>query len=145
MNIAIIGAGNVGGALGVAWADGGHEIFFGVRDAADPKLKELLARAGGKARAGSVRDAIATAGVAALTVPWPAAEDVLRRARDIGGRILLDCTNPLTPDLSGLRVGPTTSGAEQVASWAAGARVVKIFNTTGHANMRTLRIERAAR
>jgi predicted dinucleotide-binding enzyme len=35
----------------------------------------------------------------------------------------------------GLRVGYTTSGAEQVASWAAGARVVKIFNTTEHANM----------
>src|SRR5262249_29771021 len=47
----------------------------------------------------------------------------------------LDCTNPLAADLSGLTVGLTTSGGEQVASWARGARVVKVFNTTGFGNM----------
>src|SRR6059036_1633026 len=120
MKIAVIGAGNVGGTLGTAWANRGHEVVFGVRDAADPKLKELLARAGGKARAASVKDAAAAAEVAALTVPWPAAQDALRSAGDLRGKILLDCTNPLTPDLSGLTVGSTTSGAEQVAAWAPG-------------------------
>jgi predicted dinucleotide-binding enzyme len=48
---------------------------------------------------------------------------------------LLDCTNPLKPDLSGLTVGYTVSGAEQVAACAPGARVVTIFNTTGFPNM----------
>jgi predicted dinucleotide-binding enzyme len=48
---------------------------------------------------------------------------------------LLDCTNPLKADLSGLTVGHTASGAEQVAAWAPGAHVVKIFNTTGFPNM----------
>jgi 8-hydroxy-5-deazaflavin:NADPH oxidoreductase len=57
MKIAILGAGNVGGTLGAAWANRGHEVVFGVRDAADPKLKELLARAHGKARVASVRHA----------------------------------------------------------------------------------------
>src|SRR5215813_955320 len=135
LRIAIIGAGNVGGTLGVAWAKGGHEVVFGVRDAADRKLGDLLALTGGKARAASVRDAVVRAEVVALTVPWPAAEDALRNAGDLGGKILLDCTNPLEPDLSGLTVGHTTSGGEQVAAWAAGARVVKIFNTTGFPNM----------
>jgi predicted dinucleotide-binding enzyme len=135
MKIAIIGAGNVGGTLGAAWAKRGNEVIFGVREAADPKLSELLARAGSTARAASVRDAAAAAQVVALTVPWPAAQDALRAAGDFGGRILLDCTNPLTADLSGLTVGHTASGAEQVAAWAAGARVVKIFNTTGYSNM----------
>lgn len=32
MKIAVIGAGNVGGALGTLWAAKGHEIMFGVRD-----------------------------------------------------------------------------------------------------------------
>jgi predicted dinucleotide-binding enzyme len=47
----------------------------------------------------------------------------------------LDATNPLLPDLSGLEYGTTTSGGEKVAEWAKGARVVKIFNTTGYGNM----------
>jgi hypothetical protein len=135
MRIAIIGAGNVGGTLGAGWAGRGHEVFFGVRDTADPKIKDLLARVGGNARVASVSDAATAAEVVALTVPWPAAQDALRSARDLRGKILLDCTNPLKPDLSGLTVGYTASGAEQVAAWAPGARVVKIFNTTGFANM----------
>jgi predicted dinucleotide-binding enzyme len=135
MNIAIIGAGNVGGTLGAAWATRGHQVIFGVREAADPKLQQLLARAGGNARAATVKDAAAAADVVALTVPWPAAQDALRSAGDLRGKIVLDCTNPLKSDLSGLTVGYSTSGGEQVAAWTPGARVVKIFNTTGFANM----------
>jgi len=65
MRIAIIGAGNVGGTLGTGWARRGHEVIFGVRDASDPKLKELLSRAGGKARAAGVKEAAAAAEVVA--------------------------------------------------------------------------------
>src|SRR5262249_12713706 len=120
MKIAVIGAGSVGGTLGAGWVNRGHEVIFGVRDAADAKLKELLARAGGKARAAGVKDAAAAAEVIALTVPWPAAQDALRSAGDLRGKILLDCMNPLKPDLSGLTVGSTGSAAEQVATWAPG-------------------------
>lgn len=38
-------------------------------------------------------------------------------------------------DLSGLQIGHTTSAAEQFANWASGAKVVKVFNTTGANNM----------
>ena len=47
------------------------------------------------------------------------------------GKVLIDAVNPLLPDLSGLVLGTTTSAAEQVASWARGAKVVKAFNTVG--------------
>ena len=48
MKIAIIGAGNVGGTLGTAWAQkAGHDIFFGVRDAKSEKTQARLSKIGG--------------------------------------------------------------------------------------------------
>src|SRR5256712_328971 len=116
MKIAIVGAGNVGGTLGKGWAKAGHEVVFGVRDPADPKWKDLLAAAGGPTKAARVRDAAATAEVIVLTVPWGAAEDALKNAGNLKGKILLDCTNPLKPDLSGLTHGWTSSGGDLLAA-----------------------------
>ncbi len=135
MRIGIIGAGSVRGTLGRRWAHSGHEVMFGVRDASDQKRRKLLEEAGTKAKAGTVAEAAAFAEVLVLATPWGGAQDALRSAGNLDGKILLDCTNPLKQDLSGLELGHTTSGAEQVAVWARGARVVKIFNTTGFNNM----------
>ena len=70
-----------------------------------------------------------------LATPWEATQSAIQKAGNLAGKVVLDCTNPLLPDLSGLALGTTTSGGEQVAGWAAGAHVVKIFNTTGAGNM----------
>jgi predicted dinucleotide-binding enzyme len=135
MKIAIIGAGNVGGTLGRAWAKAGHEVMFGVRDPSSPKVAALLETTGGRAIAGCVAEAAAYGAVVALCTPWDVTESAVRDSRELEGKILLDCTNPLENDLSGLTVGRTTSGAELVAKWAPGARVVKAFNSTGFENM----------
>ena len=135
MRIAVIGAGNVGGTLGRAWAKAGHEVMFGVLDPSSPKVAALLATTGGRATAGRVAEAATYGAVVALCTPWDATESAVRGSRDLAGKILLDCTNPLEKDLSGLAVGRTTSGAELVARSAPGARVVKAFNTTGFENM----------
>ena len=66
-----------------------------------------------------------------LATPWPATEQIIAGLGNLNGKILIDATNPLKPDLSGLTDGTTTSGAEQVAGWARGAKVVKAFNTVG--------------
>lgn len=72
----------------------------------------------------------------ALARAWIArGESIARSVADWNGRILVDATNPLAPGLAGLSVGTTTSGAEQIAAAAHGARVVKAFNTTGAENM----------
>src|SRR5438045_3804878 len=42
MRIAIIGAGNVGTALGAGWTKAGHQIIYGVRDPQDEKARELV-------------------------------------------------------------------------------------------------------
>jgi len=144
MKLAILGAGNVGGTLGKGWAKKGHTVVFGVRDAADAKVTALLKDSGPNARAATVREAAAFAEVVALTVPWNAAQDALRSAGNLSGKVLLDCTNPLKPDLSGLALGLDTSAGEQVAGWAPEARVVKIFNTTGFGNMANPRYQEGA-
>ncbi|MGH9613953.1 MAG: NADPH-dependent F420 reductase [Bryobacteraceae bacterium] len=134
MKIGILGGGNVGGALGAAWAKRGHKILFGVRDPAASDMRELLKTCDGKASAGSPSEAAAFGGVVLNALPWPAAKSVLKTL-NLKGKTLLDASNPLLPDLSGLEIGTTTSAGEQVTQWAAGARVVKIFNTTGFGNM----------
>ena len=134
MKICILGAGNVGGALGQAWTTHGHEVFFGVRKPDSPETHALLQKCGPRARAESVEDAVRSGEVVVNALPWTATEGVLK-SLDFGGKTLLDCANPLKPDLSGLSIGTTDSAAEQVARWARNAKVVKIFNTTGFSNM----------
>ena len=107
MNIAIIGAGNVGGALGANWAQKGHEVFFGVRDLQAEKTKKLLSAIGGKARAGTPAEAAAAADVIVVSTPWPATEAAIRSLGNIKGKVILDSTNPLTrgPDGIALEIG----------------------------------------
>ncbi len=135
MNIGIIGAGNVGGALGKGWAAAGHTVKFGVRDSHKPEVLELLKLIGGRASAGSVAEAAAFGEVVVLTTPWNATQAALASAGNLAGKILVDCTNPLKEGLAGLSIGHTTSAGEEVAKWAKDARVVKAFNTTGANNM----------
>lgn len=130
MTIAIIGAGNVGTALGARLAACGEHVHYGVPDPA-----KHAALATSAATVGTVAEAVAAADLAILAVPYAAAEQVAASIGDWRGTILVDATNPIAPALSGLLVGTTTSGAELIAAKARNARVVKAFNTTGFENM----------
>jgi predicted dinucleotide-binding enzyme len=124
IRIAIIGAGNVGRTLGTAWS-AGHDITYAVRSPDDPKYADLGAPV-------ATNDAAASASeVVVLATPWQATEQAVKDCGDLTGKVLIDCTNPLTPDFTALEVGHTTSGAEQVAKWAPGARVCKAMNQIG--------------
>lgn len=131
MKIGIIGSGNVGGALGGRWAKVGHEVVFGTRDPEGPNVQHLAARASGKTRAASLAETAQESEVLLLATPWPVTQQVIASLGDLDGKILIDATNPLLPDLSGLTRGTDTSGGEQVACWARGAKTVKAFNTVG--------------
>lgn len=138
MKIAIIGAGNVGGTLGTAWAQkAGHEILFGVRNPAAEKAQAIVAKLSGKARAATPAEAAASADFIVLTTPWPQAEAAVRSLGNVSGKIVLDATNPLAmgPDGLGLEIGHSISAGEKVQGWAAGASIFKTLNTTGFGNM----------
>ena len=65
MRIAVIGAGNVGKAIGTGWAAKGHDVTWGVRDPA---------RDHGVAPCRSVADAVAGADVIVLAVMFHAVD-----------------------------------------------------------------------
>jgi len=124
--IAIIGAGNVGTALAPAFARAGHEVAYGVRDPADVK------HSGAGLAVHSVRDAANRAEIIVLAVNWAQVDEALAECGDLAGKILIDCTNPLSFGVEGisLMLGFNTSGGEIIASKTE-AKVVKTLNHVG--------------
>ncbi len=133
MKIAIIGGGNVGGALGKNLAQKGHTLIFGLRNPNDDKYSVL--KMNPNTSLVIPAEAAKQADVIFLATPWTSTKQALESLGPISGKILVDCTNPIKPDFSGLEIGHTTSGGEMIAGWAKGAKVVKCFNHTFAANM----------
>lgn len=133
MKIAVIGYGNVGRTLGLGWAAAGHEVVFGVRDPSKAAVGEFQQH-NPEAVVQPLWAAVRKAEVVCLAVPYGAALAFGGAAGDLGGRVVIDCTNPIGPGLT-LAVGHDTSGGEEIGKSLVGARVVKAFNTTGWENM----------
>jgi predicted dinucleotide-binding enzyme len=128
MRIAVLGSGNMGAALGRLFATAGHAVTFSY--SRDPAKLDRLARASGpQGRAAPPVEAVRGADVVLLAVHWRQVPKVLRMAGRLRGKVLIDCTNPMTASDDALAVGHRVSGGELVARRARGARVVKAFNT----------------
>src|SRR5947209_1444871 len=118
MKIGFMGSGHVGGALGTRWARLGHQVVFSSRHLESEQMKNVLHEAGSSARAASVAEAASDSDVVVVATPWSTTQQAIKAAGDLKGKIVIDTTNPLRPDLSGLSVNGDSSGGQLVSSWA---------------------------
>jgi 8-hydroxy-5-deazaflavin:NADPH oxidoreductase len=127
VRIAVIGAGNVGAALGRAWVGAGHTVTFGVRNPDAPGVVALVDALDSGVAAESPAAAVTGADVVVLAVPGASISDVVPRlANDLAGKIVINATNVMDPNAA------STNSAVKAA--APEARVVRAFSTLGAEN-----------
>lgn len=137
LRIGMIGAGSVGGALGARLSTSGLPVKFGLNS--DKDRSALLEKCAKDATTGTVEEAASFGDVVFLAVPGKVAVDVAQSlAKQLDGKIVVDCNNPLTWNEGPVwNPPPEGSLSAAIAKAAPGARVVKAFNTFGaehHAN-----------
>jgi predicted dinucleotide-binding enzyme len=124
MRIAVIGIGRAGSAIAAGLSHSGNEIKFGHRDPNEPM--------GEAAKWGEV---------IVMAIPFSEVKNVVKEIGSAAdGKILIDATNPISPEMT-LVVGFSTSAAEEIQKMLPKARVVKALNTVFSRNQSTGRIE----
>lgn len=127
MNIAIIGTGNVGGALATQWAKAGHKINLGVNDLKNFKGIDLLNNKNTEALL--VDEAALRSEVILIATPPIAIFSIIEQIGDVTGKIIIDASNSV-------KVGPVPyPTAFHALADRTEADIVKCFNTTGYENM----------
>ena len=130
--ISIIGLGNMAGALARRTLAAGHALEVVGRDQA--KAEDVAAALGAGATAGTF-GATPAGDLVILAVPHAGAVPVVTQyGNALAGKVIIDLTNPVNADATGLVTPDGTSVAQEIAKAApAGAPVVKAFNTVfGH-------------
>ncbi len=128
MKIAIIGAGNVGGALAKGWARAGHSVILGVRDPQSEKIKPLLASENISAQ--TTQSAANEVEILLIALPINAVVDVLKSLGNLQDKIIIDATNSVFQ-----KPAPYATTFEAIKALTNCEHVVKCFNSTGFENM----------
>lgn len=136
IKIGIIGSGQQGGSIGLNWARAGHEVLFSSRNPGS--LKDLVASAGPKARAGLPQEAASFGDVILIAVPYGALPQVGKDyAPAMKGKIVIDCGNAredrdgaIAKDVESRGTGTTS------AELLPGVRLVRAFNALSFQQVR---------
>jgi NADPH-dependent F420 reductase len=127
MRIGIIGSGNMGSAFARRVSVSGHQVTI-----ASKKLEhanEAAGRVGTGVRAVPLSDIAQDADIIIAATPYDQQVKGLRSAGHVSGKTVIEISNPLKPDMSGLLIGHTSSAAEEIAKALPEAKLVKAFNT----------------
>lgn len=129
MKIAIIGAGNVGGALAKQWANAGHSIFLGLRDlnSTDAKVLEKFST---NISSHKIDEAINISEVVLFATPPDAAISIAKQNPSLKNKIVIDATNSVFK-----KPEPYKTAFEGIKKETGCVDVVKCFNSTGFENM----------
>lgn len=133
MHLAFIGIGQVGAPLADHLQQLGHDVMVAAKDPGSPSVQKALAR-NPQLQVAPAKEAVAGAEVVFLATPYEANAAALEAvAAELEGKILVDCTNPVGPNLShGLN--SERSGSEVIQALVPGCRVVKAFTIYGFEN-----------
>lgn len=132
MQIAIIGAGNVGRALATSFTQAGHTVHV---TAQHPEHAQAVATETGAHAAESNVDAVSRADVVVLAIPFASAETVAAEIRGAAaGKPVVDASNRMAYGADGPTIDNGPSNAERLAAWLPEAYVVKAFNTLFSSN-----------
>ena len=126
MKVAIIGAGNVGKALATSITRAGHDVTIAAKH---PDHARAAAKESGATSTDTNVAAVSGADVVILAVPFAGAGELVAAEirGEVAGKTIVDVTNPIKPDASGLATD--TSAAEEFQGRFPDAHVVKAFNT----------------
>jgi 8-hydroxy-5-deazaflavin:NADPH oxidoreductase len=130
MDVTIIGAGNMGRALGRRFVDGGHNVK--VLDRNPEKAESVASELGGSAEGGETSPDAIAGDVVVFAVYYPGGKELAEQyAGQIEGKTVVDISNPVNESFDDLVDLPAGSAAEEIAAVAPdSAKVVKAFNTT---------------
>lgn len=126
MKVTVIGTGNMGSALTKQLSAAGHSVRVTGRDI--DKAQHLASELSG-VEASAAWEALGDSDVVIVATAFQDAVTALKSLGDLSGKVVIDITNPLSPDYMSLTIGHNTSAAEVIAQAVPEAQVVKAFNT----------------
>jgi predicted dinucleotide-binding enzyme len=130
--VGIIGSGHIGGTIGGLWVRAGHSVLFSSRH--PEELKDLVAKLGPRAQAGSVAQAIAFGDVVFVAVPYGAIPQIGRDyAAALKNKIVLDACNAVAARDGAIAEEVERNGIGVTSQkYLAGTRLVRAFNTMSY-------------